>query len=135
LLLLTKLPFPEDFYNNPFKVSDFSALNLVNFTSNDCPLFMNLPTYDKIRENAGSKNFFFSNAHEDFYEENLNFCDEEDIETLKKLGSKAFIMHSALHELFGNSPVKLFRRFENGGFNFDVENLVNPLTNNLFNKL
>jgi len=152
--LLNKLPFPEDFYTSPFKIPDFSALEIVNFTSNECPLFVNLPSYEKIRETCGTKNFFFSNAYEDIYEDNLNFCGKvfsytyedyhednlnfcckEDIEILKKLGSKAFIVHSALHELLGHSPVKFFKKDENGEYNFNINNLLNPLTNCPFDKL
>ena len=95
---------------------------------------MNLPSYEQIRENEGSKNFFFANAYEDFNEENLNFCEKSDVEILEKLGSKAFIIQSALHELLGHMPIKYFKKAENGGFNFDIENLVNPLTNCLFDK-
>lgn len=134
ITLLTKLPFPEDFYTSPFKTPDFSTLDVVNFTSAECPLFVNLPSYDTIRENEGSKNFFFANAHEDFDEENLNYCDKSDVEILEKLGSKAFIVHSALHELLGHAPIKFFKKNENGEFNFDIHNLINPLTNSLFDK-
>ncbi len=97
-------------------------------------MFVNLPSYEHIRENEGSKNFFFANAHEDFYEENLNFCGKSDLEILEKLGSKAFIIHSALHELLGHAPFKYFKKSENGEFNFAVNNLMNPLTNGLFEK-
>lgn len=134
ITLLTKLPFPEDFYNMPYKIPHFSALEVVNFTANECPLFVNLPSYEQIRENEGSKNFFFANVNEDFYEENLNFCGKSDVELLEKLGSKAFIIHSALHELLIHAPVKYFKKSENGEFNFDNINLINPLTNCLFDK-
>lgn len=118
----------------PFKIPDFSVLEVVNYISNDCPLFINLPNYEQINENEGTKNFFFANAHEEFDEENFDFCEKSDVEILEKLGSKAFNIHSALHELLGHMPVKYFKKKENQEFNFDVHNLINPLTNSLFDK-
>lgn len=132
--LISKLPWPQDFFNTPLIIPEFIALDLVNFSSNDCPLYISLPNYVSIREVAGTKNLFFPNSHENFYEEVLNFCEKEDIEILEKLGAKAFNFHLALHELLGDASLKFLRKEENGNFNFDINHLINPMTNSLFDK-
>ena len=103
----------------------------MNFISNDCPLALNLPNYEHLKEQGRMKNFYFPNVYEDFYEENLNFCSKNDCEILCKLGLKAFILHLALHELMGHASVKYLKKDEYGNLNFDPEKTINPITNNL----
>jgi dipeptidyl-peptidase-3 len=40
-------------------------------------------------------------------------------------------MHVACHELLGHGTGKFLRKLESGEFNFDIEKLLNPLTNKL----
>jgi dipeptidyl-peptidase III len=72
-----------------------------------------------------------SNAYPKLTTENLIFCQEKDAELLVKLGTQSYVMHVACHELLGHGTGKLFRKNENGEFNFNHENVINPLTNKL----
>ena len=101
------------------------------FSSTGCPIGINIPNYDEIKETDGFKNVSLSNAYPKLTGENLIFCQEKDVELLIRLGTQSYVLHVACHELLGHGTGKLFRKNEKGEFNFDYENVVNPLTNSL----
>ena len=49
------------------------------------------------------------------------------------MGIKASMFKTALHELLGHGSGKLFQINKNGEYNFDKENVINPLTKEKIN--
>jgi dipeptidyl-peptidase-3 len=133
--LINNLPWPLDFERDTFASPDFTALDVVCFASDGCPIGINIPNYQDIKENEGFKNISISNAYPSYKPENLIFCSEKDIEMLKQIGKQAYVMHVACHELLGHGSGKLLKQHENGEFNFDIENLIHPITNGKVDKL
>jgi dipeptidyl-peptidase-3 len=123
------LPWSNDFEKFPFISPDFTALDIVCFSSTGCPIGINIPNYSEVQETDGFKNVSLSNAYPKLSRENLNFCSEKDVEILVKLGTQSYVMHVACHELLGHGTGKLLRADENGSFNFNMNSVVNPLTN------
>jgi dipeptidyl-peptidase-3 len=131
---ISNLPWSSDFEKYPFIPPDFTALDVICFASTGCPIGINLPNYPEVSENDGFKNVSLSNAYPNFTAENLVFCSEKDIEILIGIGTKSYVMHVACHELLGHGTGKLFRKNEKGEYNFDIDNVINPLTNNKIEK-
>ena len=49
------------------------------------------------------------------------------------MGTKISMFKTALHELLGHGSGKLFKINKNGEYNFDKENVINPLTKEKIN--
>jgi dipeptidyl-peptidase-3 len=45
-----------------FLAPDFTTLEIIAFATNSCPLGINIPNYDDIRESEGFKNLFLNNS-------------------------------------------------------------------------
>jgi len=60
-----------------FLAPDFTTLDVVTFACNGCPLGINIPNYDDIREKEGFKNVYLGNAMPKVTISNIQFATEE----------------------------------------------------------
>ena len=126
---ISKLPWNKDFENDKFIKPDFTELDIVGFPTTSIFIGICLPNYLDIYETDGFKNLSLLNADIDFEEKLLkSIISEKDIELYYKLNIKTSNFNTALHELFGHGTGKLFKKDENGNYNFDINNVLNPLT-------
>ena len=127
---ISQLPWSKDFEKDKFIKPDFTALDIVGFPTTCIFIGINLPNYLDVHETDGFKSLSLLNADLDFEEKILKsiIC-EKDIELYHKLSIKVSKFKTSLHELYGHGTGKLFKKDENGNYNFDINNVVNPLTN------
>ena len=131
---LSQLPWDKNFEKDKFKTPDFTALDIIGFPTTSLFVGINLPNYLDIQETDGFKNVALINAYDSY---DLNFLNnilyEKDVELEKNMGIKASMFKTALHELLGHGSGKLFKINKNGEYNFDKENVINPLTKEKIN--
>ena len=60
-----------------FLAPDFTTLEVISFAANGCPLGINIPNYDDIREHEGFKNVSLDNVTSAPRRENIQFATEE----------------------------------------------------------
>lgn len=127
--LLEYFPWSKDFEKEVFKKPDFTSLKLITHASSGAPLGQNLPNYDDIRDAHGFKNYTLTNAVPKMSSKTVQFAREDMCELLSKYSKEALDLKVALHELLGHGSGKLFiQDINTKEFNFDKDNLVNPLT-------
>ena len=131
---INQLPWDKNFEKDKFITPDFTALDIVGFPTTSLFVGINLPNYLDIHDTDGFKNLTLLNAYGSF---NIDFLkkiiNEKDVELEEKIGIKVSMFKTALHELLGHGTGKLFKIDENGKYNFDIENVINPLTNEKIN--
>ena len=93
-----------------FLAPDFTTLEVINFSTNGCPLGINIPNYDDIRENIGFKNVYLDNVMGEVKKENIQFATDEQKELMIEMGLPSYTVHVACHELLGHGVGKsIFR--------------------------
>ena len=60
--IIPQLPWPRSMEKENFLAPDFTTLEIICFATNSCPLGINIPNYDDIRDNEGFKNVYLSNS-------------------------------------------------------------------------
>ena len=122
LLSPNNIPWNKDFEIYPFKEPDYTQIDMIAFASDGCPMGINIPNYDDIRERYGYKNVTIGNNQPSFKVDKIKFMPEEDKPLLEKWGNIATTIHTACHELLGHGSGKLCRD-EGGVKNFNPETL------------
>jgi len=97
-----------------FLAPDFTTLEIICFATNSCPLGINIPNYDDIRENEGFKNVILGNAMPRPTIQDILFATPDQAKTLAEHTVKAFELHVACHELLGHGVGKLNYRGQDG---------------------
>ncbi|CAD8147171.1 unnamed protein product [Paramecium octaurelia] len=131
--IIKYLPWPKEFEVDVYKRPDFTSLEVLAFATSGTPLGINIPNYDDIRQTEGFKNVNLGNALGKLSKESINFLDQVDQEIFYKHQTEAIFLVIALHELIGHGAGKVFMKDKDGNLNFNLENTVNPLTNQKVN--
>ncbi|CAL4213272.1 unnamed protein product, partial [Meganyctiphanes norvegica] len=126
---LPLLPWSKEFEADVFSRPDFSSLDVVTFACSGLPIGINIPNYDDVREEQGSKNVSLTNvmsAHAGV--RGGPFLSKEDTQLKEKYGSTSLEIQVGLHELLGHGCGKILRVKDDGTLNFDQEKVKNPYT-------
>ena len=121
------LPYSSDFENYPFREPDYTQIDMLCFASDGCPMGINIPNYDDIREKYGFKNVTIGNNQPKFKADNINFMKNEDKLVVEKYGNVGTLIHTGCHELLGHGSGKLLREEENG-YNFKKGEVLDEFT-------
>ena len=128
--LIDHFPWSRDFENEVFQKPNFTWLRLVSHASSGVPLGQNLPNFDDIRMEHGFKNYCLVNAQPPVNCKTIQFVRDEHVESIIKYSNTSLNLKIALHELLGHGSGKLFTQStETGKHNFDIDKVINPLTN------
>ena len=127
--ILKKLPYPSNFERDDFHNPEFISMDMLSAAIDGCPLGINIPNYEDVQTNYGFKNLNISNSYPPYNKNFLPFITDEDIKIMSEFCPNADLLVTAGHELLGHGSLKNFRIDENGKYNFDINTVINPLTN------
>ena len=112
--IIPKLPWPSEMEKDNFLAPDFTTLEVIAFATNSCPLGINIPNYDDIRDNEGFKNVFLNNSLGSYVAGQAQFASEDQSKILADNTIKSYEVHVACHELLGHGVGKLIYRNSDG---------------------
>lgn len=124
--ILSLLPYPKEYERKTFNLPSYDAIDFLTICSSSIPTGINLPNYDKIRLNVGSKNVSIYNVMKSKVstQSTFNFLLPEQAELLSKYVSDCDIFKVASHELFGHGSGTLLRHDDVVGQK--VVDILNP---------
>lgn len=108
------LPWPKEMEKDTFLAPDFTTLEIIAFATVSCPLGINIPNYDDVRETEGFKNLFLNNSLGSYSSSTVEFATEEQGKILSALTLRCYEIHVACHELLGHGTGKLIFRDADG---------------------
>jgi dipeptidyl-peptidase-3 len=128
-LFVSRLPWTSEFERETLNKPDFTSLEVLSFATAGIPAGINIPNYANITQIYGSKNVSLGNViSAQSPNEKYPFIRSEDLQLYVKYRNLSFEVQVGTHEL-GHGTGKLFSEDEQGKLNFDIESVINPLTN------
>jgi len=113
--VIPQLPWPDYMEKDKFLAPDFTTLEIICFASNSCPLGINVPNYDDIRQEEGFKNVYLNNSMgTPSGSTTVQFATEEQSKILTEFTLRSYEVHVACHELLGHGVGKLIYRGKDG---------------------
>ena len=126
--IIPMLPWDPDMEKDNFLAPDFTMLEVICFATNGCPLGINIPNYDDIREDFGFKNVVLGNSMPSYAFNAVQFATEEQAKVLAEQTIRSYEVHVACHELLGHGVGKLHYRGADGS----QKTYKDPLTGEAF---
>jgi len=112
-----------------FLAPDFTTLEIISFASVACPLGINIPNYDEIRQTEGFKNVYLNNSAPSYHTSPHEFADWQQTKLLEENTFRFYEVHVACHELLGHGVGKLIYR---EGADGPTPTFVDPVTKEEF---
>jgi dipeptidyl-peptidase-3 len=126
--IIQAAPWPKNYCKDQFLEPDFTSMDVIAFASTRCPMAINIPNYDLVRNDYGFKNVYLANNALNYNNTNYKFLKHEDLKLIEEFGEQAYTLHVALHELIGHGSGKLFFEDENGKLNYDPNTTLKLLS-------
>jgi len=112
--IVPKLPWPKHMEKDKFLAPTYTTLDIICFACKHCPLGINIPNYDDIKDNEGFKNVFLANSAPSYRGSVIEFTTPEQEKLLQELQARSYEVHVGCHELLGHGTGKLLFRGEDG---------------------
>lgn len=128
-LFVSRLPWTQEFERETLNKPDFTSLEVLSFATAGIPAGINIPNYANITQIYGSKNVSLGNViSAQSPNEKYPFIQQKDLDLYVKYRNLSFEVQVGTHEL-GHGTGKLFSEDDQGKLNFDLEKVINPITN------